>query len=82
METAGIYRINYGLEGGGAKAYIGKTKYKIKECIAEHKRDIKLNKETTALVKLNRNEDIEIDFKQIKSSRITKIIAMRLNTKV
>ena len=45
-----------------AGAYIGKTKGKIKELIAEHKRDVKLNKETTVLAKLNRNDDIEIDF--------------------
>ena len=66
METAGIYRISYCREGGGTGAYIGKTKRKIKELIAQHKRDIKLNKETTALSKLNRKEDIEIDFTHIK----------------
>ena len=66
LETAGIYRINYHRGGGGTGAYISKTKRKIKERIAEHKRDIKLNKETTALAKLNRIEDIEIDFTHIK----------------
>ena len=49
LETAGIYQINYRREGGRTGAYIGKIKRKIKECIVEHKRDIKLNKETTAL---------------------------------
>ena len=38
----------------------------MKEGIVEHKRNIKLNKETTALAKLNRKEDIEIDFTHIK----------------
>ena len=44
-----------------------KTKRKIKERITERKKDIKLNKKTTALAKLNRNKDIKIDFIQIKS---------------
>ena len=56
LEKAGIYRVNYRREGGRAEAYIGKSKRKIKERIAEHKRDIKLNKETTALAKLNRKK--------------------------
>ena len=47
---------------GRAGAYIIKTKRKVKECIVEHKRSLKLNKETTVLAKLNRNEDIKIDF--------------------
>ena len=66
LEKAGIYRVNYRREGGRAEAYIGKSKRKIKERIAEHKRDIILNKEITALAKLNRKEDIEIDFTHIK----------------
>ena len=41
LETTGIYQINYRRELGGTKAYIGKTKRKIKEHAAEHKRDIK-----------------------------------------
>ena len=53
-------------EGEGTGAYIGKTKLKIKERIAEHKRDIILNKEETALEKLNRKENIEIDFTHIE----------------
>ena len=66
LETAGIYPINYSKEEGVTRAYIRKTKRKIKQCIAEHKRDIILNKETTALAKLNRKDDIEIDFTHIK----------------
>ena len=66
LETAIIYQINYHRQGGGTGSYIGKTKQKIKERIVEHKRNIQLNKETTALAKLNRKENIEIDFKHIK----------------
>ena len=46
--------------------FIGKNKCKIKERTTEHKRDVHLNKETTALAKLNRKENIEIDFTHIK----------------
>ena len=66
MEIARIYRINYHREGWGTLAYIGKTKRKIKECTAEHKRDLKVNKQSTALAKQNRNKDIKIDFMHIK----------------
>ena len=69
LEITEIYQINYRQKEGGAGAYISKTKSKIKECIAEHKkRDIKLNEEITVLAKLNRIEDIEIDFIHIKKS--------------
>ena len=46
--------------------FIGKNKCKIKERTTEHKRDVHLNKETTALAKLNRKENIEIDFTHIE----------------
>ena len=46
--------------------YIGQTKRKISKRIEEHKRDIKLNKDSTALAQLNKKTEIKIDFENTK----------------
>ena len=52
LETAGIYRIKYRREGKETGAYIGKTKRKIKERIAEHRRDINIKQRNHSFSKI------------------------------
>lgn len=46
--------------------YVGMTSRTIRERVREHKRDIEFNKETTALTKYTKENDIHIKYNNVK----------------
>ena len=57
-ETAGIYKLEYIKEKNEKGCCIGKTKCKIKKRIKEHEKDIRLNKNNTAIAQLHQKTNI------------------------
>lgn len=65
-QQAGVYQIPFTKVNGPVMYYIGMTGRKFETRKKEHKADIKYNKTTTALARLNNSEPIEISFENSK----------------